>query len=73
MFSLARGLCNRRKITKSADGFVFHIEFSHRLNICYSSTLACISKDITIYTELLLAASLVFGEARYAPVSQCIK
>lgn len=73
VFSLARGLCNRMIITKSTDGFVFHVEFSHGVNISYCSTLVCISKDIAIYTELLLAASLVFGEARYAPVSHCIK
>lgn len=73
MFSLARGLCNRMIITKSTDGFVFHVEFSHRVNICYCSTLVCIFKDVTIYTELLLAASLVFVEARYAPVSRWIK
>lgn len=58
VFSLARGLCNRMIITKSTDGFVFHVEFSHGVNISYCSTLVCISKDIAIYTELLLAASL---------------
>lgn len=73
MLSLARGLCNRMIITKSTDEFVFHVEFSHRVNISYCSALVCVSKDIAIYTELLLAASLVFGEARYAPVSHCIK
>ncbi|NWT17330.1 MYCT protein, partial [Vireo altiloquus] len=67
VFSLARGQCNGMIITKSTDGFVFHVEFSHGVNMYYCSTLVCISKDITIYAELLLAASLVFGETRYAP------
>lgn len=39
MFSLARGLFNKIIITESADGFVFHDEFSHGVNLHFTALL----------------------------------